>query len=773
MSTKSSKKTVDKKAVSPLVLKPLAVSATKWLKRYKEFLEEIENDCFIIKETQDGIRKGLKIFEEMKRDFQVGSDLRTRKLKIRSLPWKIHVPGENESDHKQAKELQELLKPIYRDLVTEIQEALEFGYAIIELNWELLDGKVILPSVKGWDPEKWVFDENGTPGIKTIENPEPQVVPMERIIHATFETPRGNPYGRSILIEAFWPWYWKKHAILFWAIFCEKFGQPTIIGWHNKNAEAEEIAALLETLESIQSDTAVTLEEGWKIEFMEAKRSGGDTSYEAFVRYCDKGISKAIVSAVLTTNESQFGTKAHAVEQKEVTDEVIEADSLRIQDITSNSAVRLLARWNFNFSVPPELLIHYKDEDNSKEAAESDEIQQRLMPIPLDDLYRKYGWTKPEGDTPVIFNGQITTWDAIMKAKDQVKEDPQKFSKAEFSKDKNTPALDDGSALQILKESEYIDSLYDGMLPGFEKAVITSPLEKAILNAESFSQSIQKLNDYQGLTAQLWEELILLASCIGEYSVHHQTNLATGTGNFEAPPDQYILDVEYGDDAFRILEPKEAIKWFQSKIPVDKEIWEIIRKEIKNSAFHLSKIDDLNTMIAIKEKMVTALQAGQTFRDFLKEAAALINTKLLKSYLRTSFNTNMFSALSVQNEKALLRHTDRFPYWRYSAILDENTRFSHLIMHNFVARYDHPAWSTWTPPNGFNCRCRKVIATIMDVKNYLGTVPYAAINDKYQPDPGFAQNPINSMERTLKKLILDKGKLNLDLNLKIRDLEAA
>jgi phage gp29-like protein len=313
---------------------------------------------------------------------------------------------------------------------------LEYGYAIVEKNWTIENGLVTLPSVKGHDPAKWVFDENGTPGLKTVEKPEPTAVPIERIIHATFDAPRGNPYGRSILIEAFWPWYWKKHAILFWSIFCEKFGQPTIIGWHAKGAETEEITSLLETLESIQSDTAVTLEEGWRIELMEAKRTGTD-SYQAFVQYCDRAISKAILSTVLTTNESQYGTRAQAVEQKDVTDEVLEADALKIQDITNKDVVQLLAGWNFNFTVPPQLYIHYDAKSIPKEEAEGDKIQQELMPIPLDDLYKKYGWTKPEGDTPVIFNGVITTWDAIMKgqAQGQVNQGQPAYSK--FSSEEN------------------------------------------------------------------------------------------------------------------------------------------------------------------------------------------------------------------------------------------------------------------------------------------------------------------------------------------------
>jgi hypothetical protein len=126
------------------------------------------------------------------------------------------------------------------------------------------------------------------------------------------------------------------------------------------------------------------------------------------------------------------------VEQKDVTEEVLEADALKIQDITNKDVVQLLAGWNFNFTVPPNLYIHYDAKSIPKEEAEGDKIQQELMPIPLNDLYKKYGWTKPEGDTPVIFNGAITTWDAIMKGQAQGQghdEKPPAYSK--FSSEEN------------------------------------------------------------------------------------------------------------------------------------------------------------------------------------------------------------------------------------------------------------------------------------------------------------------------------------------------
>ncbi len=771
--------------INPQALKSLIVSAGDYLKKYKEFIKEIENPNFILKETSDGMRKGLKIIEEMKRDSQIGSDLRTRKGKIKSLQWSIQVGSDLETDKQQAKELKNLIEPVYRDLVTEIQEALEYGYAVIEKNWTIENGQVLLPSVKGHDPANWVFDENGTPGLKTVEKPEPTAVPIERIIHATFDAPRGNPYGRSIFIEAFWPWYWKKHAILFWSIFCEKFGQPTIVGWHSPNAEEDEITSLLETLESIQSDTAVTLEEGWRIELMEAKRTGTD-SYEAFVQYCDRAISKAILSTVLITNESLHQTRAATSSQKDVTDEVLEGDSIRIQDIITKEVVKPLAQWNFNFTVLPQLYIHYDAKSVPKEEAEGDEIQQRIMPITLDDLYKKYGWTKPEGDTPVIFNGQITTWDAIMKGQAQaIEKQPafSRFSVEEQDRTNGTNGTDRTSeekdgAVFLLKEGDYLDRVFTENKPRIDAAVEMKTIEKAF-EVEGYSQALPGLENTRLTdTRQIWEEFLELAGCLAEYSVQHQVSrIPTGMYSQFDKNDPLagvsLVDLDYGIEAFKVIKPTEAIKWFKKKLPVKKEVWEQLKNQLKNHAFYLAKIDDLEVLIRIKEEMLKSLEEGLTYYDFKKSLREILDVKKLNTYLKTSFNTNMFSALSVENERALLRNTDMYPYWRYSALLDINTCDLCAALHNFVARYDHPAWSLITPPNHHNCKCRKVIATPAEVQQYLGLIVWNPENPALRPHPGFDINPATNMERVFQKIILEKQSQSLKLNTQIRQMEVA
>jgi hypothetical protein len=39
-------------------------------------------------------------------------------------------------------------------------------------------------------------------------------------------------------------------------------------------------------------------------------------------------------------------------------------------------------------------------------------------------------------------------------------------------------------------------------------------------------------------------------------------------------------------------------------------------------------------------------------------------------------------------------------------------------MDGFVARHDDPAWKVWTPPCGYQCRCRRIALTDKQVEQY-------------------------------------------------------
>jgi SPP1 gp7 family putative phage head morphogenesis protein len=70
--------------------------------------------------------------------------------------------------------------------------------------------------------------------------------------------------------------------------------------------------------------------------------------------------------------------------------------------------------------------------------------------------------------------------------------------------------------------------------------------------------------------------------------------------------------------------------------------------------------------------------------------------------------------------------------FQYSAILDDRTRANHAEMDGRIYLINDPIWDTWTPPNGFNCRC--VLIPITKYEQFEVSDPPPA---DCLPDEGF------------------------------------
>ncbi|APC14536.1 phage head morphogenesis protein [Pseudomonas frederiksbergensis] len=174
------------------------------------------------------------------------------------------------------------------------------------------------------------------------------------------------------------------------------------------------------------------------------------------------------------------------------------------------------------------------------------------------------------------------------------------------------------------------------------------------------------------------------------------------------------------------LEPEAAITYLKSKGYAITWNWQEMRDQAHDQSFTVAKAMRLDLLSDIRGAVETALQEGQTLKQFIKELQPTLESQgwwgqqvIVDSQgvgelvqlgsprrLKTIYQTNLQSAYMAGRKASMEETSDTHPYWRYVAILDGKTRPSHRALSGCVYRHDDPVWSAIYPPNGFNCRCR-------------------------------------------------------------------
>jgi SPP1 gp7 family putative phage head morphogenesis protein len=194
------------------------------------------------------------------------------------------------------------------------------------------------------------------------------------------------------------------------------------------------------------------------------------------------------------------------------------------------------------------------------------------------------------------------------------------------------------------------------------------------------------------------------------------------------------------------LEPAKAIAYLKFKGYAVTWNWQDMLDQAHDQAFTVAKAMRLDLLSDIRAALETALQDGQTLKQFITNMQPTLEAQgwwgqqvIVDSEgvgelvqlgsprrLKTIYQTNLQSAYMAGRKAEMEQTTETHPYWMYVAILDGKTRPSHRALHGQVFRHDDPIWSTIFPPNGFNCRCRVVALSEAAVKRRGLTVVSSA-----------------------------------------------
>jgi len=180
-------------------------------------------------------KKAIRVYKEMRdNDPVIGAILFAIKMLCRQASWRVDPAGDDNEDLEAARFLESCMNDMsisWNDTISEILSMLVFGWSYHEIVYKKRLGDQRDPSKRskyndgkiGWRKlpiraqetlAGWVFDDDG--GIQAMKQMDPheystKEIPIEKALLFRTETSKGNPEGRSILRNAYRPWFFKKN----------------------------------------------------------------------------------------------------------------------------------------------------------------------------------------------------------------------------------------------------------------------------------------------------------------------------------------------------------------------------------------------------------------------------------------------------------------------------------------------------------------------------------------------------------------------------------
>ena len=186
--------------------------------------------------------------------------------------------------------------------------------------------------------------------------------------------------------------------------------------------------------------------------------------------------------------------------------------------------------------------------------------------------------------------------------------------------------------------------------------------------------------------------------------------------------------------------PQDAIRYLEQKFPKASWAYTDLLDNAHDRAFVVAKMVDVDLATTVQRSIIDAMQEGKGYKAWAKDIDKVLaksgwydgqinvdaqgNAKKVatggQNRLETIYRTNVAAAYEAGRQQVIFndRDDDPFGYVMYSAIMDNRTRPTHKALHGKVMEKSDPAWSSISPPNGYNCRCTIVELTQGQIDRY-------------------------------------------------------
>ncbi len=367
--------------------------------------------------------KGIELYEDLLRDSEVQSALQTRKLAVVGKEWEIVPASDDAEDIKIADFVKDVLLHCNYDAARQsLLSGVVLGFKPAEVMWEYSGGDIWIKEITGKASRRFVFDLQGRLRLLTLQNMiEGIEVPDRKFVVFRNTSDSGSYYGDGLGRSLYWPVWFRKNGIKFWAIFCDKFGSPTGVGKYPPGTPKEKQTDLLDAINAIQRESGIVIPENMVIELLEATRAGSINTYETFCAYNDKAINKVLLGHSAAT-ESTPGKLGNEQQSVDIRQDYIKADADALCECQNNSLIRWIVDYNFpGVTEYPKVWIRTEPEEDLKPLAERDVILVRDVGLEVGEkyFYETYGIPKPEKGEKLVRIADLGLRNADLTARNQ------------------------------------------------------------------------------------------------------------------------------------------------------------------------------------------------------------------------------------------------------------------------------------------------------------------------------------------------------------------
>lgn len=323
-----------------------------------------------------------KIYQEMAdNDPVIGAILYLAEMLIRGTSWSVEPASTSAPDVEAAKFLKSCMDDMdmsWANTISEILSMLTYGFSFHEIVYKVrrgpnetsskykskyTDGRIgwrRLPIRAQTSLHEWTFNKEGdVTAFVQMAEPDFKIVsiPMSKGLLFRTRISRDNPEGKSLLRNAYRPWFFKKHFEEIEGIGIERdlAGFPVLKAPQDLdlwNEDDERMVALRTRAEELvasvrrDSEEGILLPYGWELNLLSSGSSRQINIGETIDRY-DNRIAITMLSDIILIGNNKAGSFALADTKQSMLAAALQAQLQNIADVFNNKAVPDLFNYNY------------------------------------------------------------------------------------------------------------------------------------------------------------------------------------------------------------------------------------------------------------------------------------------------------------------------------------------------------------------------------------------------------------------------------------------